>query len=175
MFNTGPHMRKLYTCIYGNKNIAILFYIVLQPSGITNTASNCYASSVLQCPMTHPVFFRILAINQQTYMLWMFKVTYNICIVNLKLKIQISINLCCHTGLCLLKILLNLYRMYRYSSDMTTLVQILLSKREKYNKYIRAYYWKQILMNHLFLVDTQDAHEYYIQLINNLTELFDAR
>ena len=60
LFNTGPRMRKLYTCIHGNKIIAMLFYIVLQPPGITNTANNCYASSVLQCLMNHPVFLQFL-------------------------------------------------------------------------------------------------------------------
>ena len=69
--------------------------------------------------------------------------------------------------------------MYRYSSGTTTLlseslVQTLSSKREKYNKY------QSLLlktgMHESFVPDRyQDAHEYYIQLVNNLTELFDAR
>lgn len=63
--------------------------------------------------------------------------------------------------------------MYRYSSDTTTLVQTLSCKREKYNKY-------QSLLKtdtHESLVPDryQDAHEYYIQLFNNLTELFDVK
>ena len=110
------------------------FYIVLQPPGITNTASNCYASSVLQCLINHPVFFRIPAINQQTYCCECTKLGIMTCIVNLKLKIQINTNLCCHTGLCLLKVLLNLCIMHRYSSGTTTLVKTLSSKK-KYNKY----------------------------------------
>ena len=51
-------------------------------------------------------------------------------------KTQINTKLCCHTGVCLLKVLLNLPSMYRYSSGTTTLpseslVQTLSSKREK--------------------------------------------
>ena len=47
-------------------------------------------------------------------------------------------------------------------------------KEKKYNKY------KSLLlqtdMHESFVPDRyQDAHEYYIQLVNNLTELFDAR
>ena len=57
--------------------------------------------------------------------------------------------------------------MYRYNSGTTTLLlesldQTLSSKREKYKKY----------QNLLLKTDT---HEYYVQLVNNLTELFDAR
>ena len=49
--------------------------------------------------------------------------------------------------------------MYRYSSGTTklpseSLVQTLSSKREN-TLNIRAYYCKQIRMNHLFLVDTK--------------------
>ena len=51
---------KIYTFIPGNKVIAMLFYIALQPPGITNTASNCYASSVLQCLLNHPAFLEFL-------------------------------------------------------------------------------------------------------------------
>ena len=38
----------------------MLFYIALQPPGITNTASNWYASSVLQCLLNHPAFLEFL-------------------------------------------------------------------------------------------------------------------
>ena len=37
----------------------MLFYIVLQPPGITNTASNCYASSALQCLMNHAIYLEL--------------------------------------------------------------------------------------------------------------------
>ena len=104
----------------------------------------------------------------------MYKVRYNI--IKLK-KFKLM-----QTGVCLLKVLLNLYRMYtlyRYSSGTITLsseslVQTLSNKREKYNKY----------QSLLLKTDThessvpdryQDAHEYYVQLVNNLTELLDAR
>ena len=56
LFNTAPRMRKLYICIYGNKIIAMLLYIVLQPPGTIIPASNCYTSSVLQCLMNHSIF-----------------------------------------------------------------------------------------------------------------------
>ena len=74
----------------------------------------------------------------------MYKVRYNI----LKLKKFKLIQTYAVTQVCLLKVLLNLYRMYRYNSGTTifsseSLVQTLSSKREKYNRH-------------------QDAHEYYI-------------
>ena len=69
--------------------------------------------------------------------------------------------------------------MYMYSSGTITLpseslVQNLSSKEKKYNKY------KSLLLQtdkHESYVPGryQDAHEYYIQLVNNLTELFNAR
>ena len=69
--------------------------------------------------------------------------------------------------------------MYRYSSGTITLlseslVQTLSSKREKYNKY------QSLLLktdtHESFVPDRyQDVHEYYVQLVNNLTELFDAK
>ena len=69
--------------------------------------------------------------------------------------------------------------MYRYNSSTTTLlseslVKLLSSKREKYNKY------QSLLLktdtHESFVPDRyQDAHEYYVLLVNNLTELFDAR
>ena len=65
------------------------------------------------------------------------------------------------------------------SSGTTTLsseslVQTLSSKREKYNKY------QSLLLktdtHESFVPDRyQDAHEYYVQLVNNLTELFHPR
>ena len=69
--------------------------------------------------------------------------------------------------------------MYMYSSSTITLplkslLQSLSNKREKYNKY------QSLLLktdtHELFVPDRyQDAHEYYVQLVNNLTELFDTR
>ena len=69
--------------------------------------------------------------------------------------------------------------MYRYSSGTTTLlseflVQTLSSKREKYNKY------QSLLLktdtHESFVPDRyQDAHGYCVKLVNNLSELFDAR
>ena len=67
--------------------------------------------------------------------------------------------------------------MYRYSSSTTklpseSLVQTLSSKREKNpNKF------HSLLMQTYMHVpgSYQDGHEYYIQVVNNLTELFDAR
>ena len=68
----------------------------------------------------------------------MYQLRYNIYFFKFKVqKIQINTNLCCHTGL--LKVLLNLYIMHRYSSGTTTLLQTLVSKREKHQN-IRAYY-----------------------------------
>ena len=69
--------------------------------------------------------------------------------------------------------------MYRYSSGTTTLsseslVQTLSSKREKYNKYQSLLLKTD--MRESFVPDRyQDDHDYYVQLVNNLTELFDAR
>ena len=63
--------------------------------------------------------------------------------------------------------------MYKYSSGTTTLVQTLLNKREKYNKYQNLL--KTDSYESFIPGKYQDAHEYYNQLINNLTELFDAR
>ena len=64
--------------------------------------------------------------------------------------------------------------MHRYSSCTSTLVQTLLSKREKYNKY-QSLLLKTHMHESFVPGRYHDAHEYYIQLINNLTELFDAR
>ena len=70
-----------------------------------------------------------------------------ILIVNLKLKFKlIETYAVIYAGVCLLKILLNLYNMYRYSSGTTTLpseslIQSLSSKRERISHlfwYIRA-------------------------------------
>ena len=61
-----------------------------------------------------------------------------------------------------------------YSSDTTTLVQTLSSKREKYNKY-QCLLLKTDMHESFVPGRYQDAHEYYNQLINNLTELFDTR
>ena len=65
------------------------------------------------------------------------------------------------------------------SSGITTLsseslVLALSSKREKYNKY------QSLLLKtdtcESFVPDRyQEAHEYYVQLVNNLTELFHPR
>ena len=64
--------------------------------------------------------------------------------------------------------------MHRYSSGTTILVQTLSSKKEKYNKYQSLLLKTDI---HKWFVPGryQDIHKYYIQLINNLTELFDVR
>ena len=148
----------------------MLFCIVLQPPGITNTASNCYASSVLQCLMNHLVFFRIPAINQQTYTLWMYKVRYIYIYCKFKVqKIQIITNLCCHTGLCLLKVLLNLYSIHRYNSDTTTLVQTLSSKREKYNKY-QSLLLKTDVYESFVPGRYQDTHEYSTFILQLITQ-----
>ena len=64
--------------------------------------------------------------------------------------------------------------MHRYSSDTTTLLQTLVSKREKHKKY-QGLLLKTDTHESFVPGRYQDALEYYIQLINNLTELFDAR
>ena len=47
-------------------------------------------------------------------------------------------------------------------------------KEKKYNKYQSLFL--QTNRNESFVPGIyQDAHEYYIQLVNNLTELFDTR
>ena len=47
-------------------------------------------------------------------------------------------------------------------------------KEKKYNKYQSLFL--QTDMHESFVPGRyQDAHEYYIQLVNNLTELFDTR
>ena len=69
--------------------------------------------------------------------------------------------------------------MYRYSSGTTklpseSLVQTLSSKREKYIKYQSLLL--QTNTNESFIPGRyQGVHEYYIQLVNNLTKLFDVR
>ena len=69
--------------------------------------------------------------------------------------------------------------MYRYSSGTRKLpsaflVQTLSSKREKYIKYQSLLL--QTNTNESFVPGrNQGAHEYYIQLVNNLTKLFDVR
>ena len=70
-------------------------------------------------------------------------------------KIQINTNLCCHTGLCLLKVLLNLNSMYKYIAVVQQHLFKLYRVKGKNTINIRAYYWKQMCMNHLFLVDTK--------------------
>ena len=64
--------------------------------------------------------------------------------------------------------------MVRTTLSSESLVQTLSSKEKNYNKY------KSLLLQtdkHESCVPGkyQNDHEYYIQLVNNLTELFDAR
>ena len=43
----------------------MLFYIILQPPCITNTASNCYVSGALQCLMNHSIFVEFLQLTSK--------------------------------------------------------------------------------------------------------------
>ena len=63
---------------------------------------------------------------------------------------------------------------YRYSSGTTTLVQALSNEIEKYNKY-QSLLLKTDTHESFVPGRYQNAYVYYIQLVNNLTELFDAR
>ena len=47
-------------------------------------------------------------------------------------------------------------------------------KEKKYNKY-KSLLFQTDMHKSFVLCRYQDAHEYYIQLVNNLMELFDAR
>ena len=150
---------------------------VLMPPGISNTSNNCFASSVIHCLFNHPVFLSLSSKITEDHQLCtkcgrngnkhysVYNQNKN-CTWNL-LKLEP----------CFSNTIQNLFEHYKYNNTPTVLQSKLFTETLQSEKiheiWNKANTFKIILATHQSFIPGvyQDAHEYFIQLIDKLQGL----